>query len=165
VTGYYTYPEHTPICPVGRTSTGWTPALDNRGHPVIKVKFSTKDCRRCAQIAPCIRSTRRYPRRTPCSRPQPYYQALQAARQREATEAFQAEYARRAGIEGTISRGIRCTRLRRTRYLGLARVRLGHILTAVGLNVLRLSEWFLETARVNTRLTPFARLLADSSAA
>ena len=46
-----------------------------------------------------------------------------------------------------------------------ARVRLGHILTAVGLNVLRLGEWFLETARAKTRITPFARLMADAAAA
>jgi Transposase DDE domain len=78
---------------------------------------------------------------------------------------FQAEYARRAGIEGTISRGIRSTRLRRTRYRGLARVHLGHILTAVGLNVLRLGEWLLETTRAKTRLTPFARLMVDAPAA
>jgi hypothetical protein len=57
------------------------------------------------------------------------------------------------------------TRLRRTRYIGLARVRLGHMLTAVELNVLRLSEWFLETARAKTRLPPFARLMADAPAA
>jgi hypothetical protein len=108
---------------------------------------------------------KRYPRRTLTIRPQPYYQALQAARQREATDTFHTEYARRAGIEGTISRGIRSTRLRRTRYIGLARVGLGHILTAAGLNVLRLSEWFLETARAKTRITPFARLMADGAAA
>jgi hypothetical protein len=35
----------------------------------------------------------------------------------------------------------------------------------VGLNVLRLSEWFLETARAKTRITPFTRLMADSAAA
>jgi transposase len=152
-------------CPAGKTSTGWTPAVDNRGNAVIKVKFSTKDCRRCDRVAQCIRSKKRYPRWMLTIRPQPYSQALQVARQREPTAAFQAEYACRAGIEGTISRGIRCTRLRRTRYIGLTRVRLGHILTAVGLNVLRLSEWFLETARVKPRLTPFARLMADSAAA
>jgi transposase len=56
-------------------------------------------------------------------------------------------------------------RLRRTRYRGLARVHLGHILTGVGLNVLRLGEWLLETARANTRLTPFARLTAAGFAA
>jgi hypothetical protein len=94
-----------------------------------------------------------------------YDQALHAARRREATDAFQAAYARRAGIEGTISRGTRAVRLRRTRYIDLMRVHLGHILAAVGLNVLRLGEWFLETARAKTRPTPFARLLADTAAA
>jgi transposase len=79
------------IGPAGKTSTGWTPAIDHRGTPVIKVKFSTKDCRRCEQIAHSIRSTKRYPRRTLSIRPQPYDQALQAARQREATAAFQAD--------------------------------------------------------------------------
>jgi hypothetical protein len=38
-------------------------------------------------------------------------------------------------------------------------------LTAVGLNGLHLSDWFLETARVKTRLTPCARLMAESAAA
>jgi transposase len=165
--------QHFPIdwdrqhatCPAGKTSTGWTPALDNRGNPVMKVKCSTKDCRHCELMVHCIRSTKRYPRRTLTIRPQPQYQALRAARQREATAAFQADYARRAGLEGTISRGTRSARLRRTRYIGLARVRLGHLLTAVGLNVLRLSEWFLETPRAQTRITPFARLMADASVA
>lgn len=78
---------------------------------------------------------------------------------------FPAAYARRAGIEGPLSRGIRRTRLRRTRDRGLARVHLGHILTAVGWNVLRLGEWFLETARAKTRLTLFARLMAEASVA
>ena len=151
--------------PVGKTSTGWTPAVDNRGTAVIKVKFSTTDCRRCAKLSQCVRSQKRYPRRTLTIRPQPPYQALQAARQREATDVFRAEYARRAGIEGTISRGTRAVRLRRTRYIGLRRVHLGHILAAVGLNVLRLGEWFLETARAKTRLTPFARLMADNAVA
>ena len=56
-------------------------------------------------------------------------------------------------------------RLRRTRYIGLRRAHLGHILAAVGLNVLRLGEWFLETAREKTRITPCARLMAHAPAA
>jgi transposase len=157
--------QHHATCPAGKTSTGWTSVIDTRGNPVIKVKFSTKDCRPCDKLTQCVRSTKRYPRRTLTIRPQQPYQALQAARQREATEAFRAEYARRAGIEGTISRGTRSVRLRRTRSIGLMRVHLGHILTAVGLNVLRLGEWLLATARAKTRLTPFARLMADVPAA
>jgi transposase len=152
-------------CPAGKASISWTPAVDNHDNSVIKMKFSSKDCRHCTQLAHCVRSKKRYPRRTLTIRPQPQYQALQTARQREATPAFQEEYARRAGIEGTISRGTRSTRLRRTRDIGLPRVHLGHILMAVGLNVLRLGEWFLETSRAKTRITPFARLMADAPAA
>ena len=33
-------------CPAGQTSTGWTPAVDNRGNAVIKVQLSTKAHRR-----------------------------------------------------------------------------------------------------------------------
>lgn len=152
-------------CPADKTSLSWTPMLDTRGNPVIQVRFSSKDCRRCDHVTQCIRSQKRDARRTLTIRPERQYQALQAARQREATDAFRVEYARRAGIEGTISREVRAARLRRTRYIGLARVHLGHILIAAGLNLLRLGEWFLETARAKTRVTPFARMMAAATAA
>ena len=151
-------------CPAGQTSISWTPAVDNRENPVIKVKFATQDCRRCDYVTQCIRSPKRDPRRTLTIRPRPQDQALQASRQREATEAFQTEYAHRAGIEGTISRETRSLRLRRTRYIGLRRVHLGPIFAAGGLNVLRLGEWLLEMARAKTRMTPFARFMADAAA-
>ena len=93
------------------------------------------------------------------------HQALQAARQREGTKAFQKEYDRRAGIEATISRGVRTSRLRRTLYIGLKRTHLGHVLTAVGLNWLRLGEWLLEIPRAKTRHSPFTRLMAGASTA
>jgi Transposase DDE domain len=77
-------------CPAGKTSTGWTSAVDSRGNAVIKVKCSMKDGRQCDPRAQCIRSTTRDPRRTLTIRPQPQDQALQAARQRAATATFQA---------------------------------------------------------------------------
>jgi hypothetical protein len=49
--------------------------------------------------------------------------------------------------------------------MGLARLHLGHIQIAVGLNVLRLGAWFPETAHTKTRITPFARLMAETAAA
>jgi hypothetical protein len=49
--------------------------------------------------------------------------------------------------------------------MGLPRVHLGHTLMAEGLNVLRLGEWFQETSRAKTRITPFARLMAGGAAA
>jgi hypothetical protein len=44
-------------------------------------------------------------------------------------------------------------------------VHLGHVLTAVALNLLRFGEGLLETARAETRITPFARLMVDTAAA
>lgn len=93
------------------------------------------------------------------------YAALQAGRAREHTAAFVALSAKRAGIEGTRSRGIRRCRLRRTRYLGLTRVQLAHVLTAVSLNFLRLGEWFTEVPRAKTRPSPSARLMTKVAAA
>ena len=74
-------------------------------------------------------------------------------------------YALRAGIEGTLARGIRRCRLRRTRYRGLPKVQLGHILAATGLNFLRLGEWFADRPHPQRRRSPFARLLAEPVAA
>ena len=38
-------------CPVRRTSGSWTPAVDNRTNPVIKVEFSLLGCRDCPSRA------------------------------------------------------------------------------------------------------------------
>ena len=35
-------------CPEGRISTGWSPAVDRGHNEVIKIKFSAKDCGKCA---------------------------------------------------------------------------------------------------------------------
>ena len=151
-------------CPAGKTSSGWTPAIDKRTNEVIKVKFSSKDCRHCPWLSHCTRSNKRYPRRTLTIRRQPQFEALHAARRRETSTTYQRTYNRRAGIEGTISRGIRVTRLRRTRYIGLDRVRLGHILTGLGLNALRLGEWLLDIERPKTRVTPFSQVMTARAA-
>ena len=148
-------------CPAGRTSLSWTPAVDKRTNKVIKVKFSAKDCRHCAHLAKCCHSQKQYPRRTLTIRPQAQYEALQAARRRAETPEFAAAYATRAGIEGTLSRGIRTCRLRRTRYIGQARTHLSHVFTAAGLNFLRLGEWFTDLPRAKTRRSPFAKLMTE----
>ncbi|MGE8131807.1 transposase [Methylobacterium sp. NPDC080182] len=83
--------------------------------------------RRAASMKPrCIRSQRRL--LTPRSLEE--YDALVAARARETSSAFAVDRRRRAGIEGTLSRGVRTTGLRRSRYLSLARTHLQHLLTA-----------------------------------
>ena len=148
-------------CPEGRTSSSWTPAVDNRKNDVIKIKFSGADCATCPSRTQCIdpRATRKVPRRSLTVRPEAQYHALRAARQRQRTPDFAALYRRRAGIEGTISQAVRACRLRRTRYIGLAKTHLGHILTAVAVNVLRIGAWLAGTPRAKTRQSAFATLM------
>jgi transposase len=144
-------------CPEGHTSISWTPAVDNRHAEVIKIKFSTTDCGACPSRAACTHSVRA--RRTLTIRPQDQYLALRAARQRQTTKAYATEYARRAGIEGTISQGVRSFGLRRARFVGLPKVHLQHLLTAAALNFVRVGLWLVGAPRATTRLSPFARLM------
>jgi transposase len=124
-------------CPVGRKGISWTPAIDNRSNHMIEIKFSTKDCKPCPSRDLCVRSGKKYPRRTVTVREYAQYEALQHRRERVKTTEYAREYARRAGIEGTISGGVRSCGLRRSRYAGLARTHLGHVLTAAGINFSR----------------------------
>ncbi len=115
------------LCPQGQHSISWTPALDNRTNEVIKIKFSTTDCGRCPRQVDCIRSTKKYKRRTITLRPQAQHEALQAARRRQQTQAFAKQYALREGIEATISQGVRAFGMRRSRYIGFVKTHLQHL--------------------------------------
>lgn len=97
-----------------------------------------------------------------CLRPWAQVATLRAACRRETTAAFGTSPGARTGIEGTLARGIRRRRLRRTRYRGRPKVRLGHIRTATGRNSLRR---FAGTPRYRHRCSPFVRLLAEPTAA
>jgi Transposase DDE domain len=63
------------------------------------------------------------------------------ARQRQETPEFTAQYALRAGVESSLSQGTRRFDLRRSRYLGLARTHLQHLLTATAMNLVRVIAW------------------------
>ncbi|MEO1401451.1 MAG: transposase [Cyanobacteria bacterium J06635_1] len=52
------------------------------------------------------------------------HEAIQAVRQAQLTEEWKSRYNVRAGIEGTLSQGIRVFGMRRTRYIGLAKTHL-----------------------------------------
>ena len=66
----------------------------------------------------------------------------------------------RAGVEGTLSQGVRGFGLRRCRYIGLAKARLQHVATAAAINVYRISDWFGRVPHATKRTSPFVRLVA-----
>ncbi len=153
------WPNECATCPAGHTSSSWTPAQDRRGNPVIKIKFAMQDCRPCPSREQCTHSRSAAPRRVLTVRPQAQYQALQAARHRQATEAFKTAYAARAGIEGTLSQDIRAFGLRQARYRGQAKVHLQQVFTATALNLCRMYAWLTEQPRAQTRQAAFVRLV------
>jgi transposase len=153
-------------CPEGKQSLSWTPAIDRQNVKVMKIKFSGKDCMPCPSRDLCIRSGKDYKRRTiSIRRPKEHHEALQKARGRERTTDFKKEYRRRAGIEGTVSRAVRTCEVRRSRYIGLAKTHLHHLLSSAALSFLRVGEWLMGVPKAKTRRSPFARLMAQPAAA
>jgi transposase len=144
-------------CPEGHTSSSWTPAIDKRKNEVIKIKFSMTDCQECPSRSLCTQSIR-YTRRTVTIRPNAQYLALKQRRGQEMTREFKQVYAKRAGIEGTISQGVRTMGLRRSRYIGQEKTHLQHVATAAALNIVRSLAWFNGVPRAQTRRSTFARL-------
>lgn len=145
-------------CPEGKTSLSWTPAIDRGDNEVMKIKFSRKDCGPCPSRALCTTS-KRHGRRTITIRAWEAYEALAAARARQKTQEFKTEYGTRAGVERTISQGVRAFGLRRGRYFRFAKTQLQHLLTGTAINLARLDDWIASVARETTRLSPFQQLM------
>ena len=81
-----------------------------------------------------------------------------ANRKRQTTPEFKAERARRSGIEGTLSFGIRACQMRCSRYVGLAKTHLQHCMIAAVMNLVRVARWLAGTPGAKTRVTPFQKL-------
>jgi transposase len=145
-------------CPEGKTSVVWEPGQDRWGNEVIHTEFARRECLACRARPLCTRATTEGREMT--LRPRARHEALQSARVEQETAAWKAEYAARAGIEGTLSQGVRGFGLRRSRYMGLAKARLQQVATAAAIKVSRLSDWVGGVPRAATRTSRFARLAA-----
>jgi transposase len=145
-------------CPEGKTSVVWKPGQDRWGNAVIHTEFARRECLACRSRPLCTRATTEGREMT--LRPRELHEALQAARHQQETAEWKAEYAVRAGVEGTLSQGVRGFGLRRCRYTGLAKARLQHVATAAAINVYRISDWLGGVPRAVTRTSQFMRLVA-----
>jgi transposase len=144
------------ICPQGKRSRKWKSGSDRRGHEIIHVEFGRQDCLACPARADCTQAANN-PRQLTL-RPQAVYEATQFARHRQTTPEFKERYAIRAGVEGTLSQGIRAFDLREARYIGGAKTHLQHVITATAINVVRLLDWIVQHPRTITRTSRFAAL-------
>jgi transposase len=147
---------HTVTCPGDRRSLRWCETDTARGRTMIHVDFAATDCTPCPIRARCTRA-KTLPRSLTLQ-PQAEHEAIQAARQRQQTQVFADDYADRAGVEGTLSQGVRAFGLRTTRYRGLAKTHLQHVATAAAVNVQRVTDWCDGRPRATTRRSHLARL-------
>jgi len=148
-------------CPRGCESIQWDERTDVRGNASIYIRFAKADCGPCPCRAQCTKA----PRRSIAIRPRAQYEALQARRAQQETEAFAAAYARRAGIEGTISQGVRAFGLRRAKYIGAAKTHLQHVLTAAAIDFVRVAAWLDDVPLATTRRSAFVTLMQPQPAA
>lgn len=143
-------------CPQGATSSGWAPTNDAGDNSVIRVTFLKGDCHACDTRQLCTQ--RAITPRVLIIRPQKQHETLQKSRQQQQTKAWQKQYNKRAGIEGTISQAVRGFGLRKCRYIGLTKTHLQHVLTASAINLVRLDDWLTGKKRAQTRVSNFAAL-------
>jgi transposase len=147
-------------CPQGQHSVGWSEAQTARQRTQIHVTFSADDCLACPVRVHCTHAQTGPRHLTLRSRAE--YAALLQARERQTTTAFRTQYAARAGIEGTISQGVRAFNLRRARYRGLAKTHLQEVVTAAAINLDRVLRWFDGLPRVSVRPSHFAALASQT---
>jgi transposase len=147
---------HVVTCPQGRKSIRWCQTHTARQQTMIHIDFAPQDCTPCPVRARCTRAKSRP--RSLTLQPQEEYDAIQAARQRQASPEFAGQYACRAGIEGTLSQGVRAFGLRRARYRGLAKTRVQDVATAAAVDVTRLTAWLDGVPPAKTRCSHFAAL-------
>jgi hypothetical protein len=148
------YDAKTVTCPQGKTSASWSPCTQH-GKDAIVATFSARDCGPCPARAQCTTSGAR--RRHLTLPPRDLAQAQAAARAAENTIPFQADYARRAGVEGTMHQAA-SHGARRARYRGLPKTRLDHVYMACALNLLRLEAFWTGTPLDRRRTSHLARL-------
>jgi transposase len=152
--------KKTVTCPRERRSIRWSKTKTARGRSMIHIDFSVDDCSACPSRSSCTRA-KDLPR-TLTLQPQEEHEAIQFARKRQKTEDFASIYSKRAGIEGTVSQGVRAFGLRQARYRGLKKTHLQELATATALNVGRIANWLEDIPVADTRRSRLAALAPAS---
>lgn len=140
-------------CPQGQQAQTWSPSHDDYGRPIVHIRFPAAACASCASRERCTRSQRGRSLKL-----SPDFPLLQEARARQKTLPFKELYAKRSGIEGTLSHATREHGARRCRYIGLWKTQLQEVLVATAINLERAAQWLMGERPATTRVSNLARL-------
>ena len=144
------------VCPQGKQSSSWKQETLPGGQNIIGVVFSSLDCRPCEHRNLCTRA--KVPRRTLKFPTKQEYKARKEAIARLDTKEGKNLYGKRAGVEGTISEGVRSGGLRQARYKGLAKTHLQQIASAAAMNFDRFVDWVNDVPHSKTRVSRFTKI-------
>lgn len=146
------------ICPAGKQNLSWRPEEKKSDGARIVIKFSLADCGVCPLNKQCAKNTERSGRAL-ILLPQEQYEAREEVKRKQNTPEWLSDYQIRTGSEGTFSQAIGAG-LRQNRFRGLKKNHLQNTAIAAGLNFQRLSDWFDEIPRAETRTSRLAALRA-----
>jgi transposase len=150
----FDFDTRTATCPQGNTSATWNPVVCD-GKPKVVVTFAGAHCLPCPVRALC--TTSKAGRRQLTVPPREVHELQTAARTAQKSRAWQARYAVRAGVEGTINQAVDLG-IRRARYRGIDKTRLQHIFIACGINLIRLDAYWNGHMLDRTRTSHLGRL-------
>lgn len=144
-------------CPLGKQSAYWHEYQTKEyARSVVKIRFRNEDCLNCVSRPKCVRNKKAGRSLQIPSREM--YEALEQTRRKLGSNEGRNEYRKRAGIEGTISQGVRRGTLRRSRYQGLEKTHLQEVATATAINIVRTVNFLNLQPIAKTRVSRFARL-------
>ncbi|MER5363338.1 IS1182 family transposase [Streptomyces sp. NPDC002785] len=127
-------------CPQGQVSSSWHgpyPTSSPTAAPLIVANFTKGQCRPCPTRVQCTSSSENA--RTVGFPPRELRDLQLRVRTEQQTPEWKTRYAVRSGVEGTVNEFAHGHGMRRCRYRGQDRAHVQHILTAIAVNIERLS--------------------------
>ncbi|WP_231607659.1 transposase [Streptacidiphilus albus] len=127
-------------CPQGQVSAGWHgpyPTSSPTAAPLIVARFTKSQCQPCPDRPRCTSSS---DARNVGFPPQELRDLQVRVRAEQQSPEWKARYAVRSGVEGTINGFAHGHGMRRCRYRGQPKAHLQHVLTAIAVNIERLSS-------------------------
>ncbi|MER6112571.1 transposase [Streptomyces hirsutus] len=137
---YIDFDRRQVTCPQKQVSSSWhgpCPTSSPTAAPLIVAKFTKGQCRPCPVRARC--TTAREGARNVGFPPRELRDLQVRVRAEQQRPEWQARYAVRSGVEGTVNELVHGHGMRRCRYRGQPKAHLQHVLTAIVVNIERLS--------------------------
>ncbi|MFF9690488.1 IS1182 family transposase [Streptomyces sp. NPDC014623] len=134
------YDKQQVTCPQGQVSAGWHdpyPTSSPTAAPLIVARFTKSQCRPCPVRTQCTSTADNA--RTVGFPPRELRDLQLRVRTEQQTPEWKARYAVRSGVESTVNEFAHGHGMRRCRYRGQAKAHTQHVLTAIAVNIERLS--------------------------